>query len=239
MVSVAVRAAPALAATVMFTVPVPAPLAGLTVTQAAPLVAVHPQEAPLDDTVTALVPPEAAALNEVADSEEVHDSAACVTASVWPSTVSFAVLAAPELAATVIATVPEPDPIVGLTVNQGESLAAVQEQVDALAESPTVDDPPAAGAAHVEEASPIEHEGAPSVTVKVCPAIVSTALRAADVLAAAVTVTVPDPVPLAGLTAAHNDVPNAVQAQDEALAVTVSVVVPPAAAAAQDVDDRV
>ena len=43
------------------------------------------------------------------------------------------------------------------------------------------------------------------------------------------TVTVPDPVPPAGLTVAQIDVPNAVQLHEESLAVTVRLVVPPVA----------
>ena len=73
------------------------------------------------------------------------------------------------------------------------------------------------------------------VTVYVCPAIVSTVVRADPVLGATVIVTVPEPVPLAGPTEAHVDVPNAVQPQPEALAVTTTAAVPPAAPTAHDV----
>lgn len=79
------------------------------------------------------------------------------------------------------------------------------------------------------------HDTAAWVTVYVCPAMVRTALRADPVLAEAVTVTDPEPVPLAGLADAQLDVPIAVQPQVELLAVTVTMAVPPAGVAAHDV----
>jgi hypothetical protein len=81
------------------------------------------------------------------------------------------------------------------------------------------------------------HEYAAWLTVYVCPAIVRTAVRAAPVFAVAVTVTVPDPVPAAGLTFAHVDVPIAVQLHAEPLALTATVALPPVAVAAHEVAD--
>ena len=68
MVTVAVRAAPVLAATVTLTVPDPVPLVGVTVAQLALLEAVQPQVARFAVTVTLLVAPAAAAESVVADS---------------------------------------------------------------------------------------------------------------------------------------------------------------------------
>jgi hypothetical protein len=67
--------------------------------------------------------------------------------------------------------------------------------------------------------------------------MVSTAVRADPVLGVTVTVTVPEPVPLAGLTVAQVDVPSALHPQPELLAATFTVTVPPAAAAAHEVAD--
>ncbi len=74
--------------------------------------------------------------------------------------------------------------------------------------------------------------------MKVCPAMVSTADRVVPVFAVAVTVTVPEPVPLAGLTDAQEEVPSAVQPQLGSLAVTVTVVEPPAVTAVHEVADN-
>jgi hypothetical protein len=68
MVSVVVRAAPVLAATVTVTEPELVPLAGLTVAHADVLRADQPHAAPLVDTVTVLVPPVAVGDHDVADS---------------------------------------------------------------------------------------------------------------------------------------------------------------------------
>ena len=64
MVSVAVRAAPVLAAAAIVTVPDPLPLAGLTVNQVALLVAVQPQPAALAVTPTLPLPPAAPTLHD-------------------------------------------------------------------------------------------------------------------------------------------------------------------------------
>jgi hypothetical protein len=76
------------------------------------------------------------------------------------------------------------------------------------------------------------HATAAWVTVNVCPPAVTVAVRAAPVLAAAVTVTVPEPVPLAGDTVAHVALLEAVQPHVVALAVNVTLALPPAAATA-------
>ena len=66
--------------------------------------------------------------------------------------------------------------------------------------------------------------------------MVSVAVRTAPVLAAAVIVTVPEPLPLAGLTVSHVESLVAVQLQVEALAVTPTLPFPPMADMPQDVE---
>jgi hypothetical protein len=78
-VSVAVRAAPVFAATVMVAVPEPVPLVGLTVAQVESLDAVQPQVERFAVTDTLLVAPAAAADNEPADSVREHTAEAWVT----------------------------------------------------------------------------------------------------------------------------------------------------------------
>ena len=77
--SVAVRAAPVLAATATVTVPDPVPLIGLTVAQAALLDAVQPQVERFAVTVTLPVAPVAAAESDVADSAKLHAAAVWFT----------------------------------------------------------------------------------------------------------------------------------------------------------------
>ena len=75
------------------------------------------------------------------------------------------------------------------------------------------------------------------LAVYACPPIVTVAVRAAPVLAATVTVTVPDPVPLVGLTVTHAELLEAVQPQEVLLVDTVTVLVPPVAVGDHDVAD--
>ena len=69
------RAAPVFAATLTVTVPEPAPLAGLTVTQVVVPRAAQAQVELLEDTVTVPVPPAGVIESDVAESPYVHDSA--------------------------------------------------------------------------------------------------------------------------------------------------------------------
>ncbi len=73
----------------------------------------------------------------------------------------------------------------------------------------------------------------------VCPPTVTVAVRDAPVFAATVTTTVPVPVPLAGATVAHAALLDAVQPHVVALAVTVTLSVPPVAPTLPVVDDSV
>ncbi len=67
--------------------------------------------------------------------------------------------------------------------------------------------------------------------------MVSVAVRAAPVFAATVSVAVPEPVPLTGLTVAQAALLEAVQPHVERFAVTVTLPVAPVAAAESDVAD--
>ncbi len=78
MVTIATRAEPVLAAAVTVTGAVPDPLAGLTVTQAAPLDAVQPQVERLAETVTPPVPPAAPIESAFDESASEHGAPACV-----------------------------------------------------------------------------------------------------------------------------------------------------------------
>ncbi len=144
--------------------------------------------------------------------------------------------AAPVLAAAVTVTLLDPVPLVGLIVAQVAVLVADHPQVVPLVETVTVLDPPAAAAENEDADSAYVHDRAACVTVNVWPAMVSVAVRADPVLAAAVIVTVPDPLPLAGLTVAQVELLEAVQPQPEALAVTPTLLLPPPTAAPHDED---
>ena len=77
------------------------------------------------------------------------------------------------------------------------------------------------------------------MTVTVCPAIVTVPPRAAPVLAAIVSVTVPFPVPLPPELTVTNDALLVVVQLHVLGAVTVMVDVPPAAVAVTTLDDSV
>lgn len=78
------------------------------------------------------------------------------------------------------------------------------------------------------------HDSAACVTVNAWPATVSVAVRAAPVLAAAVIVIVPDPLPLVGLTASHAALLAADHPHEGSLAVRPTLPLPPMAATLQD-----
>src|SRR6188768_3489457 len=108
MVSVPLREAPELAATLNCTVPLPEPLApDVTVIHESLLAAVQPHPA---GAVTPTALPVAAPLPTdwfVGLIEDVQFPA-CVTVKVWPPTVSVPVRAGPALAATLNPTLPPP-----------------------------------------------------------------------------------------------------------------------------------
>lgn len=137
------RAPPGFAATVTVSVPEPVPMAGLTVAQVALLAAVQPHVERFAVRVTLLVPPVAAADNVFAESAKVQAADDWFTVYAWPPIVITVLRAAPVLAPTVIVTVPDPVPLVGLTVAQATVLAADQAQVVSFVDSVTVPVPPA------------------------------------------------------------------------------------------------
>ena len=114
MVSVPVRAAPVLAATLNATVPGPLPLAPLvTVIQVVLLTPVHAHPVA---AVTADAARPAARGDRLSSFDAIAyvHGAAWVTVNVWPAMVSVPVRAAPVLAATLNATVPVPLPLAPL-----------------------------------------------------------------------------------------------------------------------------
>ena len=139
----------------------------------------------------------------------------------------------PVLAAMLNVTVPGPVPLApAVTVTHAASLLAVHAQ-PLGAVTVTEPDPPVAASAWLVAESVEVHVTPAWVIVTVWPAIVSVAVRAvALVLAAALNVTVPEPVPLApAVTVAHAASLLAVHAQPLA-AVTVTEPEPPVAATA-------
>jgi hypothetical protein len=218
------------AAAVTVTVPSPLPLAGLTVIQAAELVAVQPHPVAAV-TVTEEVSPAAAGEIAIGEIAKLQGAAACVTVTVWPAIVTVPARAVVAVfAATATATVPLPLPLAGLTVIQAAELAAVQAHPPGAV---TVTDevlPAAAGETAVGEIAKLHAGAAACVTVRVWPAIVAVPVRlVVAVLATTVTATVPFPPPLAGLTVIQLAPLAAVQLHPAA-AVTPTDEVPPAAA---------
>ena len=135
------------------------------------------------------------------------------------------------LDAVVKLTTPLPVPAALFTVIQLVAVLAVHAQVAALAVRETVDAPPAPVALTVDGDSANVQAGAAAwLTVYVFPPAVTVAVRAAPVLAAAVTVTAPEPVPLAGDTVAHVALLDAVQPHVVPFVFTVTLDVPPVAA---------
>jgi hypothetical protein len=225
-VAVPVRGlAPVLAAYVSVTDPFPLPDAGLTTIHAVPLDAVQPQPAGAV-TATLAVPASAPADSVAGEAENVQSTPACVTVTVWPATVAVPVRALELVFAAIVSvTVPPPLPDAGLTVIHDVPLDADQSQPAGLVTvTEEVPDPAptdsVAGEAENVQATPA------CVTVTVCPATVAVPVRALElVLAATVSVTVPPPLPDAGLTVIHDAPLDAVQPHPAGL-VTVTEDVP-------------
>ena len=170
---------------------------------------------------------------DVGDSVYVQGggAAACDIVDVWLPAVTVAVRAVPGLAATVTTTAPVPVPLAGATVAHAALLDAVQPHEDALAVTVTLEVPPVAPRLPVaEERLYVQDGGAAACDiVYVWLPAVTVAVRAVPGLAATVTTTAPVPVPLAGATVAHAALLDAVQPHEDALAVTVTLEVPPVA----------
>jgi hypothetical protein len=156
------------AAAANVTVPPPVPLdPTVTVTQLAPLVAVHAQPVVV---VTATLPVPPAAANACDDGEMLNaqPAAACVTVKLWPAIVSVAVRATVMLfAATLKLTVPLADPLdPAVTVTQLASLVAVHAQ-PVIVVTATLPVPPLAAKACVNGEMLDEQLAPGCVTVKV------------------------------------------------------------------------
>jgi hypothetical protein len=232
-VRVAVRlAAPVLAATVKVADALPDPLPVPRVTHAALLDADHAHPAVV---VTATVPVPPALANDWLVGEMLKaqlGAAAWVTVKVCPATVSVADRVDVDVfAAAVKLTEPLPEPVApAVIVTHPALLAAVHEQ-PAVVVTATLPDPPAATKFWDAGERLNAQLAAACVTVKVCPATVNVAERAAVVVfAAAANVTVPLPLPVAPAEmVTHPALLVAVQAHP-ALVVTSTVPDPPAAA---------
>jgi hypothetical protein len=218
-----------LAVAVTVTVPLPDPLPPLVIdSHVALLVAVHAQPVA---TVTVTVPlPPAATMFEPDDSATVHATPDCVTVTVCPATVTVALREDVDvLAAAVTVTVPLPEPVPPLPiVSHVALLVAVHAQPDATV-TPTEPLPPAATMFCVDGESATEHATPDCVTVTDWPPAVTVALREADpVLAAAVTVTVPFPEPLAPVIESHVALSVAVHVQPVGAVIVTVPLAPPA-----------
>ena len=123
-------------------------------------------------------------------------------------------------------TDPLPVPLPPVTVIHAGAPVVVQLHA-AVVVTATVVDPPAAVALKLVGLMLYVHAAA-CVTVNDWPAIVSVAVRAAPVLAAAAMVTDPLPVPLPPVMVIHAGAPVVVQVQ-AAVVVTATAVDPPAA----------
>ena len=183
------------AATATWTVPSPVPAAPEdTVIHAALLVAVHLH--PLAAVTAMVTGPPAAGTFCCAGAAVNEQDSDWLIVNVCPAIVIVPDRGAPVWAAAVNDTVPLPVPLFPpVTVIQSALLAAVHAQ-DAEVVTATVPEPPAPGTSALVGDS--EYAQPPAcVTVKVWPAAVIVAVRAAPVLATAAKRTVPLPVPLA------------------------------------------
>jgi hypothetical protein len=168
-VNVVLRAAVVVfAAAVKVTVPLPVSLdPAVTVTQLAPLVAVHAQPVVV---VTATLPVPPAAPNACDDGEMLNaqPAAACVTVKLWPAIVSVAVRATVvAFAATLKLTVPLAEPLdPAVTVTQLAPLVAVHAQ-PVVVVTATLPVPPLAANACVDGEMLDEQLAPGCVTVKV------------------------------------------------------------------------
>jgi hypothetical protein len=115
--------------------------------------------------------------------------------NVWPAAVTAPLLAGPLFAATLNATVPGPEALVGdVTVIHGTVDAADHAHP---ADVFTSNEPcPPSSSTFVEVEDSANVQPCPWVSVNVCPATVSVALRAGPVVAAAAYWTCPFPLPV-------------------------------------------
>jgi hypothetical protein len=216
-----------LAVAVTVTVPLPEPLPPLAIdSHVAFSDAVHVQPVA---TVTVTVPlPPAAAMFAPEDSAIVQPTPDCVTVTVCPATVTVALREDVDvLAAAVTVTVPLPEPLPPVIESHVALSDALHVQPVGAAIVTVPLPPPAAMFCVAGESAKLQDTPA-WVTVTAWPPTVTVALRdVVDVLAAAVSVTVPFPEPLAPpVTVNHPALLVAVHAQPEP-AVSERVAVPP------------
>src|SRR5215218_6279865 len=145
----------------------------------------------------------------------------------WPATVSVPLRAPPVLAAAVKVTVAEPVPDVTLGVSQALLLLTIHAPhvLPAVIVTPAL--PPVSPNARVVGLAVITQAAAACDTLTVWPATVTVPLRAAPVLAAAVKVTVPEPLPEVALGVSHASLLLTVHAPHVLPAVTVTPALPP------------
>lgn len=184
-VIVPLRLAPEFGAAANCTDPGPFPLApDVTLIHPALATAVHAHDA-FVFTLNDAPPPAAGIACELVGEREYEHPLACTTVYVCPAIVAVPRRSASGFAATVICTVPFPDPLPPEEIpSQGALLTAVHAQPDGLVTSTDTGPPPLAtfwlGGA-MEYVHP-----ALWVTVNVCPPAVSVPVRCGPVLAAAV-----------------------------------------------------
>ena len=230
------------------TVPLPVPLAPAEIDSHGALLAADQEHVGADAvTATDTPPPAEATLWLVGEIVNVHGGGGgapgCVTVTATPAIVSEPLRSPPLLAAAENAVVPAPVPEApAVIVIHGAPLVAVHVQVASdgvTAKLPLA--PPVATDCVDGETLNVQDGGgggggggaaAPWLIVNVCPPIVTVPLRAAPLLAAALIVTLPLPVPLAAVvTVIHGAFDVAVHAHDAApVTVTVVVAVPPSGA---------
>ena len=220
------------AAAVKLTEPLPEPDApAVIVTHPALLAAVHEQPAVVV-TATLPEPPAATKLCDAGERLNAQLAAACVTVKVCPATVNVADRAdVVVFAEAANVTVPLPLPVAPVeTVTHPALLAAVQAQPAPLVTA-IVPEPPAAAKDWLA-GEILNAQLAPAcVTVNVLPATVNVPVRGVDaVVAAAVKLTDPLPVPLAPALMVSHATLLVADHPHPAPAVTPTVPLPPAAA---------
>lgn len=240
-----VRAAPAFAATLKATEPLPLPDAPPVIeTHGTFAVAVHAQPAPAVKVTATLPLPPAAPKDPLEGAiEKLQAAAACDTVAVAVPIVSVAVRVPPLLAATLKVAVPPPVPEPLTNVIQEASLCAFHPHDGTFVATATEAAPPDAVTVCVGGVTVYVHSGGgggggmtltPSCrTTIVSPATSTDPSRVSPVFAATPSVTDPSPLPFApDTTAIHPTLLCALQAHAATLAVTDTCTAPPLAGSA-------
>ena len=186
--------------------------------------------------------PRSGAFQDNGDTANVLTPPAWVTVTDCPASVTVPVRACTlGFAAAVSVTAPDPVPPVALTVSHAASDAAVHGASLSEALTPTLRVPPPTATAQLVGLTVKVLTPPACVTVTVWPATVTVAVRGCTLaLAAAVSVTAPEPSPLAGVTVTQGAEDVAVQGASLSVASTVrGPRVPPAADGAHDAGSEV